>query len=72
MGVETKTVGQLIDELSIANIRIWTLIDKVMAGTATIEEAQRVQQVNSQRNELVRAIDRLLGQHDIGAKVYTA
>jgi hypothetical protein len=70
MGIETKTLGQLFDELTIANIRIWMLIDKVYAGTATLEEARKVQQVNSTRNELIRAIDRLLDQRDIGEKVY--
>jgi hypothetical protein len=68
--VEVKTVGQLIDELAILNIKIWMLIDKVMAGTATPEEAQSVQVNNSKRNEYVRAIDRRLGQADIGGKVY--
>ena len=68
--VEDKTVGQLIDELSILNIRIWHLIDKVTDGSATLEEAQAVQRHNSTRNRLVRAIDRRMGQRDIGAKVY--
>ncbi len=68
--VEVKTVGQLIDELTIMNQRIWALIDKVIAGTATPEEAQNVQKYNAQRNEYVRAIDRRLGQTDIGGKVY--
>jgi len=69
-GVETKTVGQLIDELTIVNIRIWMLIDKVMAGTATLEESRSVQGNNAKRNEYVRAIDRLLSQADIGGKLY--
>jgi hypothetical protein len=69
-GVEVKTVGQLTDELSILNIRIWMLIDKVMAGTATPEESQSVQVNNAKRNEYVRAIDKLLNQADIGGKVY--
>lgn len=68
--IEIKTTGQLIDELSIINIRIWHLIDKVIEGTATPEEAQQVQVYNSQRNEYVRAIDRRLGEHDIGMKIY--
>lgn len=68
--IEVKTVGQLIDELSILNIRIWMLIDKVKIGIATPEEAQKVQEYNSRRNEYVRAIDRRLGGMDLGAKIY--
>jgi len=56
--IEVKTTGQLIDELIIMNQRIWMLIDKVIAGVATPEEAQSVQKYNAQRNEYVRAIDR--------------
>ena len=72
MGVETKTLGQLIDELTIVNIRIWHLIDKVIDRTATLEEAQAVQSFNAQRSELVRAVDRCLGERDIGGKVYAS
>ena len=68
--IEIKTIGQLIDELMICNIRIWMLIDKVHAGTATIEEAQRVQKENAKRTQLVRAIDNRLGERDIGGKTY--
>jgi hypothetical protein len=70
MNIETKTIGQLIDELTITNLKVWHLIDKVMDGTATREEAQAVQTFNLQRSELVRAIDRRLGERDIGGKVY--
>jgi len=70
MGIETKTLGQLIDELVIVNIRIWHLIDKVTDGTATVGQAQDVQKFNSQRAELVRAIDRRMGERDIGGKLH--
>jgi len=80
--IEVKTTGQLIDELIIMNQRIWMLIDKVIAGVATPDEAQNVQKYNAQRNEYVRALDRRLNnaiQYDpdapepnnfLGAKVY--
>lgn len=70
MTIEIKTMGQLVDELIIANLKVWHLIDRVMEGTATIDDAQAVQQFNQQRSELVRAIDRRLGERDIGGKVY--
>jgi len=68
--IDIKTIGQLIDELVIANLKVWHLIDKVMMDTATPDEAKAVQRYNMQRNELVRAIDRRLGERDIGGKVY--
>ncbi len=68
--VEVKTTGQLIDELGILNIRIWFLIDKLHAGTASVEDAKAVQIHNATRNKLVRAIDRRLGGRDIGGKMY--
>jgi hypothetical protein len=68
--IEVKTVGQMIDELSILNIRIWMLVDKAMAGTALPEEAQLLQAYNSRRNEYVRAIDRRFHEGDIGKKIY--
>lgn len=68
--VEIKTIGQLIDELITESAKTWHLIDKVVDGTATFEEAQQVQVHNAKRNALVRAIDRRLGEPDIGGKVY--
>ena len=68
--VEVKTTAQLIDELCIINIRVWMLIDKVEAGTATLAEAQAVQKHNATRTQLVRAINKRLGERDIGEKTY--
>ena len=70
MEIETKTLGQLIDELIVVNLKIWHLIDRVMDGSGTLEDAQAVQGFNSQRSELVRTIDKRLGERDIGGKVY--
>jgi len=67
--VEVKTTGQLIDELMIENMKIWHLIDKVNDGTANFQEAQQVQVHNAIRRKLVRAIDRRLGERDIGGRV---
>lgn len=68
--IAVKSLGQLIDELSIINIRIWMLIDKVMTGVATPEEAKSVQEYNAMRNKYVRAIDALLAQNTVPAKHY--
>jgi hypothetical protein len=53
--VEIKSVGQLIDELIVANIRIWHLVDEANAGNG--KAAVKAQQVNKQRSALIRAID---------------
>ena len=67
--VSRLTVGELIDRLTIANLKVWHLIDRVRSGEATLEEAQAVQSWNDTRTELIRAIDRELGDRDIGGKV---
>jgi hypothetical protein len=68
--IELKNFGQLLDELVIMNLRIWHLIDKVMAGTATVEDAQLVQKYNALRNTYVRAINRRVGETDVVEKTY--
>ncbi len=51
-----KTIAELIDELSIVNIKIFMLIEKVQNHTATLEEAGKVQKLNLQRSKLMNAI----------------
>ena len=56
--IELKTIGELIDELSIINIRIWHKVDQGLSGDDhAIVEAQ---QFTSRRNALIRAINRRL------------
>jgi hypothetical protein len=60
------TAGNLIDQLTIANIRIWMAEDIKRNPGATdkqIADATRVTNVaNQQRNDLIQAIDEELGQ----------
>ena len=51
-----KTTAQLIDELSITNIKIFMLVDKVQKNDFTKEEAKRIQDLNSYRAELMNDI----------------
>jgi len=51
-----KTLAQLIDELSITNIKIFMLVDKVQKNEHTREEAKRIQDLNSYRAEIMNAI----------------
>ena len=57
-----KTVGELVDTLSVLNIKIFFLIEKLQGGTGTVEEAQKVQLLNKQRSEYMNAISEEFGQ----------
>ena len=60
-----KTIGNLIDELSICNLRIWKAEDIKRNKDATdkeIADACRITNVaNQQRNNLIEAIDKYFG-----------
>jgi hypothetical protein len=59
-----ETIGNLIDKLTIANLRIWMAEDKkrdTKASDKDIADATRVTNiVNSQRNDLIQEIDERL------------
>jgi len=52
--VELKTIGELVDELTIVNLKIWHEVDKGYAGDG--EAAVQAQHLNARRNALMRAI----------------
>ena len=52
-----KTIGSLIDELSVTNIKIFFLVDKVQKNEHTVEDAKKLQDLNSYRSELTNAIN---------------
>ena len=52
-----KTIGQLIDELGITNMKIFYLIDKVQKDEHTRGEAKKIQDLNKLRSELTNAIN---------------
>jgi uncharacterized protein YpiB (UPF0302 family) len=60
------TIGNLIDRLTICNIRIWMAEDikrDVWASNKEIADATRITNVaNVERNKLIQAIDEALGQ----------
>ena len=59
-----ETIGNLIDKLSIVNIRIWMAEDIKRNSNATdkqIADATRLTNTcNSQRNDLIQEIDEML------------
>ena len=52
-----KTLAQIIDELSVTNIKIFMLVDKVQKCQHNIEDAKNLQSLNSYRSELMNAIN---------------
>jgi hypothetical protein len=66
MGIETKTLGMLIDELWTVNHKLWNEQDKIIGDFYSPEEvaeaAKKAQTLNKLRNELIRAIDKTQNQ----------
>lgn len=60
-----KTVATLIDELSVTNIKIFMLVDKVQKNEHTKEDAKRLQDLNLFRSELMNAINKEFKQRKI-------
>ena len=52
-----KTIGELCDILSVTNIKIFYLIEKVQKDEHTKEEAKKLQDLNSYRSQIVNAIN---------------
>ncbi len=51
-----KTLAELIDELSIVNIKSYMLVDKVRNRTATVEDQIKIDDLNIYRSKLKNAI----------------
>lgn len=68
MGIETKTIGELIDQLSTTNILCFMEQEKIMTAPENSLEAlgaaKKAQKLNARRNKLIRSIDILLGFGD--------
>ena len=56
MGIETKTIGQLIDELCTTSQKCFRAQDD--------KDYENAQQLNKRRCDLIRAIDKMMGQGD--------
>jgi hypothetical protein len=57
-------VHEVIDKLTIANIRLWHLEDRrrdrTLSDSTRLEAADRIAEVNNKRNDLIDEIDALL------------
>ena len=70
--VDVKTLGQLIDELCIENNKIFQAIERLCTNRGDGQKQylqDQIQDHNKIRRELVRAIDRRLGERDIGGRI---
>ncbi len=57
MGIEVKTIGELIDQLTIENVKLYMAQEPGSKATS-----ERIQELNKRRNALIKAIDARLGE----------
>lgn len=76
MGIERKSIGALIDELSVVNLKCWFAQEEVMhaEGDEAVAKAAKTAQItNARRNQLMRAIDEYFSDDSgVLAKSYDA
>jgi hypothetical protein len=65
-----KTIGQLVDELSVTNIKIFMMVEKIEEGKNTKEDAQKMQTLIKYRSQLTNAINAEFGSTAESTKVY--
>lgn len=57
-----KTISELIDELSIINIKIALLVEKVDKNKHTLEDAFKIHKLNRKRSQLKNAINEFFNE----------
>jgi hypothetical protein len=60
-----KTLSELIDSLSVTNIKIFMLVDTVQKNEHTKEEAKKLQDLNTYRSKLMNAINEFSAEEGI-------
>jgi len=60
-----KTIGTIIDELTVTNIKIFYLVDKVQKNKHTRADAKKLQDLNQFRSELISALNHEFKQRKI-------
>lgn len=66
------SLGSLIDELSVVNIKIYHLIDTIErepTDKIVAESARKAQILNRQRSKLINEINERLGQNEMTVKI---
>lgn len=59
-----KTIGELIDELTITNIKIYHLINRVLDNEHSREDAMKIQKLNRYRSELKNELNKEFKQRE--------
>lgn len=59
-----KSIGELIDILSVTNIKIFYLVEKVQSGAFTKEDAKKIQDLNAHRSKVTNAINKYFGDRE--------
>lgn len=59
-----KSIGELIDELGVTNMKIFFLVDKIRANKHTAEDAKRTEELNLHRSKLKNAINSYFGDRE--------
>lgn len=60
-----KNIASLIDELSVTNIKIFMLVDKIQKNKHTKKDAKKLQDLNSYRTELCNALNKEFKEREI-------
>lgn len=60
-----KSIATLIDELSVTNIKIFMLVDKIQKNEHTKKDAKKLQDLNSYRSDLCNALNKEFKEREI-------
>ena len=60
-----KTISEIIDSLSVTNIKIFMLVDKVQKNEHTREDAKKLQDLNTFRSELMNVLNKEFKEKEI-------
>ena len=52
-----KNISQIIDELTVANIKIFHLVDKIQKDKHTREDAKKAHDLNRYRSEICNSLN---------------
>lgn len=66
-----KTIGELVDEISIVNIKIFMMVEELERHENTVEDAWKMNALVKRRAELRNAINKKVGDR-IDIKVYAS
>lgn len=60
-----KTIATIIDELSVTNIKIYHLVDKIQKNKHTRADAKKLQDLNKFRSVLCNALNKEFKEREI-------